>query len=298
MQKIDAIVAVAGWEERFTEGLKRDLDLYAPSDLFLFRFEEYGSLTASHRNDISDFAGTKNVRVSEISVKREPAKLWETIKKTFTPNWWTGRSVLVDISTMPREVIWWVFSSLRHAGSRIRYVYYRPNQYASLWLTRDTEQPRLVYQHSGVAEFGLETCLLLISGFDVERAAQLVRFFEPKQIVIGLQSGDQFENKSRNIETTKKALDRITNIEFFDMNSYSQDHGLSEIQVAINPFLKKYNIVAASLGPKPSAVALYRLHLKNPEIALSYAPSRQFNPEYSKGIQDAIIGALNEEASL
>jgi hypothetical protein len=292
--KIDTLIAVAGWEPRFLGGLRRDLTSYAPSELFLFKFDEYASLTQRNREQIVEFASSKHVRVSEVSVTRDPATLWRAIRTTFMPNWWAERTVLVDISTMPREVIWWVFSSLRRVSSRIHYVYYRPTAYASQWLTRDTDQPRLVYQHSGVAELGRETCLLLISGFDVQRAAQLLRFFEPQKVVIGVQTGGQFENNSRNAEVTRKELDRVSNVDFFEMDSYSEDHGFSAINIAIKPYLKNYNIVAASLGPKPSAVALYRLHLKNPDIALSYAPSRQFSEDYSEGIEDEQIkGALN-----
>src|SRR5205809_6331957 len=207
-QKIDAIVVVAGWEERFLAGLKRDLISSQPADLIVFRFDEYDKLTENNRIQVSQLAIAEGVRVAEVSVKRDPVHLWNTIRNTFMPTSWIERSVLVDITTMPREVIWWVFSSLRSIRSRVRYVYYQPRTYASQWLTRDTDQPRLVYQHSGVAEFGRETCLLLISGFDVERAAQLVRFFEPQQVIIGLQSGGQFDNESRNIEATKKRLDR------------------------------------------------------------------------------------------
>jgi len=48
----------------------------------------------------------------------------------------------------------------------------------------------------------------------------------------------------------------------------------------------------ASLGPKLSAVALYRLHKKYPQTGLVYAPAKEFNPQYSYGITESIIGEL------
>ena len=72
----------------------------------------------------------------------------------------------------------------------IQYVYYFPASYATEWLSRDTDRPRLVYQHSGISELGRDTCLLLLSGFDTDRAAQLLQFFERAAVVVGIQKGD------------------------------------------------------------------------------------------------------------
>jgi hypothetical protein len=292
MANIDAVIAVAGWEERFEEGLRLDLDSYRPSKLLVFVFKEYLADTKRRRADISDFAKARKVEYKEVAVKRDPIQLWTAVRDTFSEREWSQGSAVVDISTMPREVIWWTFSWLRSSHSEIRYVYYKPRSYATDWLTRDTDQPRLVYQHSGVSEFGKHTCLLLLSGFDNDRAAQMIQFFEPRLVLVGQQSGTQYDNQVKNAEQSKRLLERTPHITFFDVDAYSSDHGLAAIENIISGKLAEFNIVAASLGPKPSAVALYQLYLKHPEIALAYAPSRQFNPKYSAGIGDCVQGVL------
>ena len=51
-------------------------------------------------------------------------------------------------------------------------------------------------------------------------------------------------------------------------------------------------MIMSSLGPKPSAVALYKVCRKIPQVALVYAPSKEFNKEYSYGIGRKIVGKL------
>ena len=293
-QKIDVVIAVAGWEARFLEGLKVDLETFLPKELFILTFDEYADKTNMSRIALMDFARQKGIKSNEVSVQRQPVQLWRAIRESFSGPRWAHRSVLVDITTMPREVIWWIFSALRSSGSHISYVYHKPASYSPEWLTRDTDRPRLVYQHSGIAELGRETCLFLVSGFDVDRAIQIVQFFEPRTFIIGIQIGSQFENAVRNVARNRHLLTRVQNPHFVEIDSYSPDHGLAAMEVALKSHFEKFNVVAASLGPKLSAVSLYHLQIKHPDIALAYAPSRQFNYEYSRGIgENPITGVLD-----
>lgn len=293
MQKIDSIVAVAGWEERFVLGFRKTLEEHAPSNVMVIAFEEYLDVTAENRSQVKQLSEAANAVYTELRVRREaPASVWEEVTSVLSSEEWSKKSVLVDITTMPREVIWLFFGGLEDAGSTISYVYYRPGEYASEWVTRDTERPRLVYQNSGVSEFGRDTCLVVLSGFDVDRVAQMIQFFEPAAILIGLQTGTQFENQRKNIERHRLQLAGFKQIKYFDIDAYSSDHGFASIENVTTEEREKYNIVAASLGPKLSAIALYQLHGKYPTLALAYAPSRQFNAGYSKGIGEPVIGHL------
>lgn len=293
--KTDALIAVAGWEDRFRLGIERDLDSYKPNELFILAFEEYLDRTARQRAQVEELASTRGIRHEEVRVNRsEPVGVWRAIRSKFSVPIQEDRTTLVDISTMPREVIWWVFAALEDAGGAISYVYHRPGEYASGWVTRDTERPRLVYQRSGISDFSKETCLLIISGFDADRAIQLIQFFEPKKILFGLQTGHQYQNQTSNVERNVAAIGKPSNLHLqqFEIDAYSTDHGLQAMEYAIADSVSEFNIVAASLGPKLSAVALHQLARRNEDLALAYAATRQINPEYSRGIGDAVFGRL------
>ncbi len=298
MPKIDAIVGVAGWEERFRLGIQRDLEIHRPSDVVIFAFTEYLKATEQHRAEIERLAKGMGTRYVEVQLPWGPVEVWNAIRDSFAAPEWVGRATLVDISTMPREVIYWAFSFLHSVEADIQYVYYRPDRYAPEWVSRDTDRPRLVYQHSGISEFGKETCLLLVSGFDTDRAAQLMQFFEPREVLVGVQLGEQFDNQAKNAGRIEQRLHRRSDVKMFQLDAYSPDHGLAAIADALKEKIGKYNVVAASLGPKPSAVALYRLHCSHRDIALAYAPSRQLNLDYSSGIGEAVTGFLDFESCL
>jgi len=121
----------------------------------------------------------------------------------------------------------------------------------------------------------------------------MVQFFEPRLLVVGLQLGEQYENDERNYRRGERLDQLIRNIKTFEIDAYSTDHGFSAIVEQVKPLLPDYNIVAASLGPKTSAIAMFRVIAEFPEIALAYAPSRQFNIGYSSGIGDSIEGAVD-----
>ena len=101
----------------------------------------------------------------------------------------------------------------------------------------------------------------------------MIQFFEPHVLVVGLQHGKQFQNEERNLKRPERLGQLIRNIKTFEIDAYSTDHGFSAIVEQIKPLLPDYNIIAASLGPKTSAIAMFRVIAEFPEIAwLTHRP--------------------------
>ena len=191
--------------------------------------------------------------------------------------------------------MWWTCLRLENLGARFSYVYYKPGGYASDWLTRDTGQPRLVYQLSGISSLGKPTCLLLLTGFDMARAIQIIEFFEPALVIVGVQIVTQFENHTKIIKQSDSLRQRAREVRVFELDAMADDRGLVAMENATVGVRSEFNVVGASLGPKVSALALYQLARTHKEIALAYAPSREFNPHYSFGIGDMVEGTLTLE---
>ena len=152
-------------------------------------------------------------------------------------------------------------------------------------------------KHSGIYDLGKETTLIMITGFDEERTKYLLYKFEPKKVYLLVQSGQQYDNLDRNnvmIHTNicrefgLKEEDIISN----HINAYSDDLGYNAINNAINAEIDS-NIILASFGPKPSAVAAYRCYMQHPEIALCYLPCNEYNPKYCQGIGDSVSYTLD-----
>jgi hypothetical protein len=292
MSKPIFIVAVASWEQRFLEGIKRDIDNIECERVVLFYYSEYTERTASNRAKIRAICETNNIIYEEYKLSfLNTIQSWKHLCEVFLSEQWHECSILFDISTAPREAIWNMLYLMEVQNAFVEYVYHRPVRYSD-WLSREPGKPRLIYRQSGIMQLGRQTCLLIVTGFDTDRTFQLINYYEPKYSLIAFQSGSQYANERENVENHLKILEGFADYETFDISAYSKDHGYSSIKEKISPMIDNYNILATSIGPKPSSIALYKLRQEFPSIGLVYTPSYEFNEEYSVGIAETISGSI------
>ncbi len=291
MMNSNLFITVASWEDRFLLGFKRIIKKSNLTDVQMYYFEEYAERTVEHREAVKELCKKKNIHNTNYQISfKNSAESWKTIYNNIT-GLTKVANVTVDITTMPREIIWTILSQIDTNYVKVSYVYHKPERYDEEWLTRDPAKPRLVYKLAGMTKLGVPTCLLILTGYDVDRVQQLINFFEPSTTLLGVQKGKQLNNLKCNIEKSKK-YEKEPGIVLFNVDAYCTDHGFAEIEKHIEPYINTTNLVMSSLGPKLSAIALYRLNRKYPDTALAYAPSREFNPEYSHGIGGTYINSL------
>ena len=289
----EVLITVGSWEPRCWLGFQSLADAHAFSEVFMYFYEEYSGVTEDNRGRIRASCKERQIILHEDKLSfSAPIESWRTLYNTVSKAGMSGRSVLVDITTMPRETIWILFDLLDPSRNRVRWVYYMPERYNDDWLSRDPDKPRFVPKMGGITELGFPTRLLVLSGFDTERTRQLIMFYEPELIVLGVQSGSQFGNASKNVDKHFSEFGRVPTVSIFNVDAYSGDQGLAVIRREIRGHVAAANLIMASLGPKPSAVALYHLHKAHPQTSLAYAPSKEFNPEYSYGLGTCIYGDL------
>lgn len=297
MSTNNILITTASWEKRFLEGFRRLIDNFTPENVMMYYYREYVERTLDNRVQVKTLCDEKDVRLKEYELAFEsPVDSWKTLYGTIMESPMTGKEVAVDIATMPRETIWTVFHLLTEREAPIVYIYHKPNRYNTEWLSRDPDKPRLVYKLGGLAKLGAPTRLLILTGYDLDRVKQLIAFFEPEVTILGVQTGEQFDNISLNIEKHYGEFETKPEVEIFDVDAYSEDHGFDVIEEQIKGHLDSSNVLMSSLGPKLSAVALYRLHRRYPTTGLVYTPSREFNPEYSYGIGETVVGRLPVES--
>jgi 2-polyprenyl-3-methyl-5-hydroxy-6-metoxy-1,4-benzoquinol methylase/GNAT superfamily N-acetyltransferase len=285
------LVTYAGFEERFYFGLIRTLEKQAPQTVFLL-----------YKNT-SDPAVLRNIELTRIESEQrgfvlteiplpDPYQIHLTLQDHFKDVDPVKYSCLVDITTTPRDLIFIVFSIIEDTFGVFHYIYNDPGYYDEDWLTRDYMAPEPVLGFSGIPILGGDTTLLILTGFDAERTEQVIAAIEPKLSILGLQSGQKFDNLERNVQAHTKLFKSRKDVVLFTLDSYSEDRGFHELEIAIKDFVGKSNIIVSSLGPKLSAVALYKLQKINPEMAVTYIPSRRVNQKYSSGIGKQYHGII------
>jgi hypothetical protein len=287
------IFTVASWEPRFALGIERVVAQYPAERIVMYFYAEYAQLSSQNRADVRLSCEKRNIAIEEHELSfADPIGSWTMLYKTASSTQFNNRPVVVDITTMPRETMWILFGFFDGNVASVTWTYHKPKGYNHDWLSRDPDRPRLVPKMGGVAKLGVPIKLMITSGFDVERARQLILFYEPEYILVGIQTGDQFDNQILNAARHIQEFQGSQRTRLFEVDAYSVDHGCERIENEIKEHLLDSNLIMASLGPKPSAIALYKIHRKHPQTSLAYAPSKEYNPEYSFGIAATIVGQL------
>lgn len=291
----DVIVTVASWEDRFILGLEELIKKDRPKCVLMFSYSEYDHLSKDNIEAATELC--KSYDSTLISHKLNfatPLETWKAVIPAVEELIEKNKPVTLtlDISTMPREIIWIICDLLNTKAVKAQYAYHRPTGYAEDWLSRDPGRPRFVYKLSGICKLGAPTTLVILSGFDVERAKQLVRFYEPENLIIGLQVGDQYKNLKMNRDKHEAGFSRNKEIGWFDIDGFSLKKTVDALEECVGALVDNSNVILTSLGPKISSLAIFKYHLKHPQASISYAPSNEFNKNYSHGLKDTIYERL------
>lgn len=289
----DALVTVASWEPRFILGLERTLEKYAPRTILSYFLGEYGDRTVKARcalREISNARPGTDLHEQEMTFDA-PDKAWRLLEAGLGPAASIGEKVIVDLTTMPREIIWGTLFWLEARAAKVHYVYNQPKAYSSDWLARDPNDPRLVYKLAGTLEVGRPTALVAVTGFDEKRCRQAVEYYEPVRVLLAVQTGQQYGNDRRNVGQNFVASGIPTNRT--EMDAYCADHGYSALRGPVQQLAQDHNVILCCFGPKPSAIALFRLQREFPQCALAYIGCKEYSPDYSSGLGDLICGSIS-----
>ena len=93
-------------------------------------------------------------------------------------------------------------------------------------------------------------------------------------------------------KTLEKEYKKECDCDAFELDAFAEDQGMGAIQEKLKQVDSSYNVIMSSLGPKLTAITLYRLQRQKQERGLVYAPSNQFSREYSNGIGPRFEGTL------
>lgn len=291
MSNFDCLINTASWEERYHMRTSQLIREHSIKRVMTIVVDEYEFVTDALTDRITSSEYGHRVEFERIDLTLSDNLLaWRAIEKSIEES--KLEKVIFDISTCPRELIWYVLHHLDKNGIDYLITYSKPNSYGD-WLSKDPGRPRLIYKHSGMTKLASSTALLLASGFDLERAAQLIQFYEPKVTYLATQVGEQYDNLVSNLDKNISFLKESCEVVHFTIDAFTEDGGASDIEKSMRSDFEKYNFLACSLGPKPSAFALYKLQKKYPNIGLCYVPSLQYNTkDYSKGISEHIYMKL------
>jgi len=174
----------------------------------------------------------------------------------------------------------------------IRIVYVSPKDHGP-WLSRGFRAVRTVLGFSGIQQASRPTLLVILSGFEPERALRLIEEHEPKKVLLGIgnpPTADRF--RERNKAEQKLILSR-QDVEMFDFPADDVDNCRMVLEKLLSPHLRDSNVILAPMNTKLSTLAALLVAEAHPEIQLTYCLPGEYNVEdYSTGAHKIFMTSL------
>ena len=199
------------------------------------------------------------------------------------------RSVVVDITTFTREsliMLIRMLNTFRGSDTEITFVYATARQYSfgsedesERWLSSGVRDIRPVLGFSGIMRPSRDTHMIVMVGFEDERALELIRACEPTYVSLGVCDPRQPGTQSHQA-TNERRLSRLLSV----LPSVHKFHFLGYDAVATTEALasqikiyRDCNVVIAPMNTKISTVGAALLALCEESVQLCYAAPYFYN---------------------
>lgn len=210
--------------------------------------------------------------------------------------------VVVDITAFRREELLVMMRMLHHvrrSGAGCYFLYVPAKAYSPDWLSRGVVECRSVVGFPGSPVPGRPDHLVLMLGFELDRARALIEYYEPARVSLGAGSPDGSispEFYRRNVEVFDAflayALPSGTSLFEFAPDDPLATLRALRILLDVNP---AYNQIIAPLNNKVTTIGAALVALERPDVQIVYAPAAAYNEgDYSTPGETALVFSASD----
>ena len=234
-------------------------------------------------NDCIDFI---ELEISDsINTARE---ITNTVKKILLDN---NISLVIDITTFTHEtllILLKLIMSNKEKFSCVYCLYNGADKYSvnenldKVWLSKGCKDVRNVIGYPGLIRPVNKNCLIILTGFELERATRLIELIEPDRLLLGnakdpispnnAELMQHFKNK---FESWKNNYNSI-NCSSFDFSCKNVENTISVLEEIINTNNEGNNIIVP-LNTKLSTIAVGIVAIQNKNIQVCYSIPETYN---------------------
>ncbi len=299
---VDVFVCCASFEDRCLS-IARSLDPARVGVAIIAVNETYwGVVETAYRSIETIFAG-KHSRLSVFS--QDPIlsadNIAAVILKTLVG---VPKRILLDITTFTRESLLILLAFLRssmRSEDRLWLAYAHAKEYSVgdppelKWLSKGVLEIRSVLAFPGLMVPSRKTHMIILVGFEDERALEMIRESEPSFISLGI--GDARDvgtapHQPTNLHRFKKLRSILGPVDEFTFQAYDPEMTKSALsqQAAKHP---ECNVVVAPMNTKISTIGAAIFAFENIQVQLCYAPAVLYNvSQYSSPDEDFYLFEL------
>lgn len=239
---------------------------------------------------ISLFSESKaNVKQLKLSTDNPVVTADEFRNQLTTLNLPKNPNIVIDITTFTREALSILIAVLRRfmPSPLALTLLYNPalryGEQTSLWLSKGLKCVRSILGYSGSTIPSKPNHLVVLPGYELERAASLIANYEPNHISIGVvpktaNFTDDFHNQQLQFVNRLRNLYPSDRIECFEFSARSPFVTRDAI-LAATQSRPECNNVIIPLNSKPSAIGACLACFENSKLQLGYAQPDFYNVE-------------------
>ena len=213
-------------------------------------------------------------------------------------------NVFIDVTTFTQESLLILLKALQLAcpGVAIKGLYNSATDYGlgqtgdRKWLTKGVSELRSVLGYAGTSRPTLGQHLIVLAGFELERAEKTIDLYDPNLLSVGL--GDPLESISHDLFDVnklfhQKLVERYGGVKQF---YFSCDDPIHARDALLKHVLETpgYNVCVAPMNTKISTVGVGLAAMADNSIQICYANPALYNLDgYSKASSNAYIFDIN-----
>ena len=274
------VITFASFEDRCLSASAVLIDQKFDSAIVFF-IEEFISHSKDNRSNLLSYFGDKG---RDISLSHsDPRGTADSIFGALTPNFSNHQNILVDISTFTRESLLILLKALnqhKQPHQKLQLIYTCAKD-TSPDLSYDLVELRSVMGYMGEMKPAKPLHLIIMLGFEYERAQQVIEAYEPDYISIGYGASEESISSGLhelNIKFKEKLISIYTNHVINQFNHSLVDPFKTRNKLSkIVDSKSACNTVIAPLNNKISTVGAGLLAIKRPEVQVCYTQMGGYN---------------------
>lgn len=196
--------------------------------------------------------------------------------------------VVVDVTSFTREsmliLLRYLYSN-RPASTSIEFVYANAGEYSvgdsveNKWLSRGHREVRSVLGYSGVLVPSRQTHLIVLVGFEDERALALVHECEPAKITLGIADESDWAtgpHQDTNVHRLMRLKNMVGKVDEFTFSGYDA-RMTKRVTQSIVEKNQNYNTIISPMNTKISTIGAAMVALENEVVQVCYSQAEVYN---------------------
>ena len=292
--QIDMLVGCVSYEQRCLSSSIPLRSMGVEYALY-FKVKEFAQASLVNESKLEDIFKEK-LKTIEYSNKN-PVDFVDGFTKQFNniyENLNRELNVIVDISTFTRESLIMMVGILyqnRQNINNLYFVYSCASTMSDEWLSRGFRGLRSILGYPGERSSLKPLHVVVMTGFELERAKHIIDEYEPEIISIGVANRNE-SIKPEFYERNERFMKELVNYYEYGVNTFCFSlidpyKTARELEEHIDKF-KGYNTVLSPLNNKVSTVGAAFYALKHDEVQICYLPAEEYNTKSYSSPSDVI----------